>query len=388
MKLPIKDEPFQLTLTEKAYKIAFQKGGITRINENTYHVKSQSGNGSSYIVLLSTASGRWKCTCPDHTYRHVDCKHIIAIQYSQELRKEVESSIKTTVSEIRISGCRYCNFTEIKKDGIRHNKHGDIQVYNCKSCNRYFTINVGFEGMRATPQTITTSMQLYFSGESLRNVQKFIRLQGLNVSHVAVYKWIKKYVSLMQDYLDKIAPNVSDTWRTDELYLKVKGNTKYLYALMDDDTRFWIAQQVADTKYTQDVQPLFKQGIEIASKKPVTLISDGAPNFHNAYKREFFTLKNPRTRHIKDIRLGGKVHNNKMERLNGEIRDREKTMRGLKKMDTPILTGYQIFHNYFREHEGLNGITPAEASGIKIEGQNKWITVIQNATGQNIQSEG
>jgi putative transposase len=68
-----------------------------------------------------------------------------------------------------------------------------------------------------------------------------------------------------------------------------------------------------------------------------------------------------------------------MERLNGEIRDREKTMRGIKKMDTPILTGYQIYHNYFREHEGLNGITPAEASGIRIEGENKWITLIQNS---------
>jgi hypothetical protein len=30
-----------------------------------------------------------------------------------------------------------------------------------------------------------------------------------------------------------------------------------------------------------------------------------------------------------------------MERMNGEIRDREKTMRGLKTKDTPILTGYQ-----------------------------------------------
>ncbi len=25
---------------------------------------------------------------------------------------------------------------------------------------------------------------------------------------------------------------------TDELYLKIKGDTKYLYALMDDETRF------------------------------------------------------------------------------------------------------------------------------------------------------
>jgi len=62
------------------------------------------------------------------------------------------------------------------------------------------------------------------------------------MSHVAVYKWIRKYIDLMQKYLEKIKPNVWEAWRTDELYLKIKGNMKYLYALMDDETRFWIAQ--------------------------------------------------------------------------------------------------------------------------------------------------
>jgi putative transposase len=69
-----------------------------------------------------------------------------------------------------------------------------------------------------------------------------------------------------------------------------------------------------------------------------------------------------------------------MERFNEEVRDREKIMRGLKKTDMPIIKGYQIFHNYVRPHEGLGRITPAEASGIKIEGSNKWITLIQNAS--------
>jgi hypothetical protein len=32
-----------------------------------------------------------------------------------------------------------------------------------------------------------------------------------------------------------------------------------------------------------------------------------------------------------------------MERLNSEVRDRDKVMRRLRKVDTPILTGYQIF---------------------------------------------
>jgi putative transposase len=73
-------------------------------------------------------------------------------------------------------------------------------------------------------------------------------------------------------------------------------------------------------------------------------------------------------------------NNNKMERMNGEIRDREKTMRGLKKDETPILKGYQLYHNFIRPHEALDGKTPAEACGIQIQGDNKWKTLIQNAS--------
>jgi hypothetical protein len=54
-------------------------------------------------------------------------------------------------------------------------------------------------------------------------------------------------------------------------------------------------------------------------------------------------------------------------------------MRGLKRKDTSILTGYQIYHNYIREHQLLENKTPAQVAGIKIEGENKWLTLIQNA---------
>ena len=55
-------------------------------------------------------------------------------------------------------------------------------------------------------------------------------------------------------------------------------------------------------------------------------------------------------------------------------------MRSLKTSETPILKGMQIHHNFIREHEGLHGKTPAEACGIKVEGENKWLTIIQNAS--------
>ena len=42
------------------------------------------------------------------------------------------------------------------------------------------------------------------------------------------------------------------------------------------------------------------------------------------------------------------------------------------------MKGLQIYHNFVRKHEGLKGQTPAEVAGIRVEGENKWLTLIQN----------
>jgi putative transposase len=361
-----------INLQQEVLAIANINGAIKRINDLEYVVKSQNANGD--YDVCSTDLG-WVCSCPDHKFRGVKCKHIFAVEISFALRKEVEVA---QIEPLQIKCCIFCNSSNIVKDGLRHNKRGDIQKYEYRDCRRYFTINLGFERMRATPRIITSALQLCFTGESLRNVQKFLKLHGVSINHDTVYRWMKKYVGLMQSYLEKITPNVSDAWRADELYLKVKGNPKYLFALMDDQTRFWIAQQVADTRYTSNIQPLFKDAKQIARKRPNTVITDGAQKFADAFKKEFFTINNSRTRHISHIRLQGDHYNNKMERMNGEVRDREKVMRGLKIPDTAISSGYQIYHNYFRPHEALNGKTPAEVCVRAIQGNNKWKTVIEN----------
>jgi len=370
----------QVTQTREMRGRAIAENGnqIRRVNPLAYTVKSQNGNGA-YSVLKD--GFEWKCTCPDHVHRNVKCKHIWAVEFSLALREKVASRI--VLAPIQIHACPICASDQIVRHGIRHNRSGDIQRYTCESCGRWFVVNLGFERMKASPQVVTSAMQLYFTGESLRNVQKFLKLQGVNVSHVAVYKWIAKYTALMEKYLDQIKPQVSDTWRADELYLKVKGNMKYLFAMMDDETRFWIAQEVADTKHNYDARRLFRKARDTMGRKPKTLITDGLPSYREAYLKEFYTHKlETRTEHIHSIRIQGDHNNNKMERLNGEIRDREKVMRGLKKPDTPIIPGYQIYHNYVRPHEALDGKTPADACGIEVQGENKWLTLIQNASSQ------
>lgn len=58
----------------------------------------------------------------------------------------------------------------------------------------------------------------------------------------------------------------------------------------------------------------------------------------------------------------------------------EKVMRGLKQTDSPILKGMQIYHNFVRPHEGLSGDTPADRAGVRVRGDNKWVTLIQNTS--------
>lgn len=60
-----------------------------------------------------------------------------------------------------------------------------------------------------------------------------------------------------------------------------------------------------------------------------------------------------------------------------EVRDREKVMPALKKSDTQILGDYQIYHNFVRPPESLNGQTPSERSGIGIEGKDKWLELLE-----------
>jgi len=385
-------ETVALSREEKGRMIAEQPNAIMKQGDRFFRVASQSKD-RMYDVTRKE-NGGWLCTCPDFEFRSVTsghgdllrCKHIIACQLREQLREKVRENI--VIEPVNISSCVACGSSHLKRFGVRHNKCGDIQRFCCLDCHKTFSLNLGFERMKHNPQAITTAMQMYYSGESLRNTAKTLRLIGAQVSHQTVYNWIEKYTALMEKYLDKITPQVSDTWATDELFLKIRGNLKYLYAMMDEQTRFWIAQEVSDTKYTADVRPLFQLAKAIAGKTPRTLVSDGAANFHEAYLKEFYTKKlETRTEHIRHIRLAGDYSNNKMERMNGEIRDREKVMRSLKKPDTPILVGYQIYHNYVRPHKGLNGKTPAEAAGISVQGTDKWMTLIQNATCQKGRSK-
>jgi uncharacterized Zn finger protein len=109
---------------EQGRIIAKMDNSVKRINDISYTITSQSGNGS--YDVHSTEIG-WVCSCPDHKFRGVKCKHVYAVEFSLVLREKVKEEI--IIQPITSLVCRYCNSENIVKKAIRKNKYGNIQRY-------------------------------------------------------------------------------------------------------------------------------------------------------------------------------------------------------------------------------------------------------------------
>ena len=144
---------------------------------------------------------------------------------------------------------------------------------------------------------------------------------------------------------------------------------------MDDETRFILAYYIADTKKTHKANKLFQMAITKAQKNPKVFTTDSLLS----YKKAFDEVFPEETEHIRaNYNNGTKWKNNLMERWNGTFRQRSKSFRAIKNMNSVSVDGFILYYNFIRDHMGINAI-PSELAGIYIE-DNKWDTLIQNAT--------
>ena len=55
---------------------------------------------------------------------------------------------------------------------------------------------------------------------------------------MTVYRRIDKYSKMTAQYLNGIAPRAGNWFRADEIWVKIAEKQGYLFASMDDDTRY------------------------------------------------------------------------------------------------------------------------------------------------------
>ena len=303
----------------RGFLIAVKGSEVKRINASTYRVRSQSDPNKWYLVVKNEFN-EWVCECPDFYYRRVVCKHIYAVRFSLRLRQTVsEESFATEGVKLTDEPvCPSCGNMEVVKDGKRKNKRRVVQRFLCKACGYRFVNDLGFSKVKATPQAIM---------------------------------------------------------------ININGDLKWLWNLMDNDTRFLLACQVHKHREVKDVREVFREAKERAKTMPLAVVHDGLRSYDKAFNKEFFTLANPRVQNIRCV--GDKARFNQLiERLQGTFGERDKIMRAFDNDDSAkeFAEAFKIWYNFLRPHMGLNGLTPAEKAGIQLGlGENRWETLIKQA---------
>lgn len=185
----------------------------------------------------------------------------------------------------------------------------------------------------------------------------------------------------------------------DEKYVKVKGEDNYDLNCIDHITKYLTAhlfvekrtlekcveflKQIKITCYDQILEQYKKEKHKPKKKrKLITFVSDGFENYKNAWSKLFRVV----TKLIFGIPIKAKVaglehNNNAIERYNGKIKDRTKTMRGgfgSFEGAEAFMNLKHIIHNFVNPHQELKGGTPAEAAEIYLPlKRNKLLDLIK-----------
>src|SRR5437899_1655735 len=87
---------------------------------------------------------------------------------------------------------------------------------------------------RFPPQVIRLEVRWYLRfGLSYRDVEELLAERGIEVDHVAMYRWVQRFSPEFAEAARARRRVVGDRWNVDETYVKVRGNWRYLFRAID-----------------------------------------------------------------------------------------------------------------------------------------------------------
>lgn len=201
-----------------------------------------------------------------------------------------------------------------------------------------------------------------------------------------MFNWLNRYVRLLNDHAATLRPDVGAAkWHADEMKVKFGAEWRWLWHVMDRQTRFLLVSKVTDSRDLADAKGVFSAAREQAGgATPAVIVTDGLPAYIDAAKRVFGTGMERTPKHIREIHLtDSRSNNNMVERLNSTVRGRHKNVRGLKSPAGPMVAGQAAYYNLIRSHSAL-GMSPGAAAGLPVPTEgNRWAALIRQAANQN-----
>lgn len=258
--------------------------------------------------------------------------------------------------------CKYCHSNAIVKYGTFEGK----QRYWCKVCQRKFVDTETLPKMKTPIKTIASALSCYFGGMPLDSIQRHLQQQyNIYMSEPGIYQWIVRFSKEAIKKAKEFKPEVGDIWVADETVLKVGGRNVWFWDIIDKKSRFLLATRLSETRTTKDAALLMKAASRRAGKVPAVVITDKLHAYIDGVELVF----GADTKHIRSKPFTDKdKFTNIIERFHGTLKDRTNVIRGFANMHTAkLLTDAWLVHyNFFKEHESLGNISPAQKMGIPV----------------------
>ncbi|CDZ77287.1 hypothetical protein BN59_01570 [Legionella massiliensis] len=99
-------------------------------------------------------------------------------------------------------------------------------------------------------------------GISYRDLEEMMKERGLEIAHTTVYRWVQHYAPELKKRLEWYKRRYSNRWHLDEIYIRVKGEWKYLYRAIDErgNTIDFYLSHRRNTIYGQAIKELKREG--------------------------------------------------------------------------------------------------------------------------------
>jgi len=173
---------------------------------------------------------------------------------------------------------------------------------------------------RYPKEIIEEAVWLYFCfALSYREVELMLARRGIVVTYETIRQWCFKFGQAYANELKRRRPRPGDKWHLDEVYLKIKGKTTYLWRAVDQNGLVLdiLVQSRRDSKAAKKFFKKLLKGLEYV---PRVIITDKLKSY-GAAKKEVL----PGVEHRQHKRL-----NNRAENSHQPTRVREKVMRRFK----------------------------------------------------------
>ena len=202
-----------------------------------------------------------------------------------------------------------------------------------------------FVGFRFPPDVIIVAVRWYLRfGLSYRDVEELLAERGVEVDHVTVYRWVRRFTPLLTEAARPCRHLVGDRWQVDETYVKVAGRWHYVYRAIDQLGQV-VDVLVSRRRDANAARRFFKQAIGETKVNPVEVTTDRAPVYPAVLEERL-----PAARHRTD-----RYANNRIECAHGRLKARLRPMRGLKhdRSARVVIAGHALVQNIRRGHYEL-----------------------------------